>query len=194
MRESVKRHLSQALHSELSELLSRLRAEAPETYTPDTESVARRSLCSAVLALLCSAAQDDKPLTLAMNYYKEAKNMTDKVAALAALSSKRCAQRNFCFNDFYTTWQNDSLVVLKWLQMQVGWWCLSTIHIKCFHRNRKEVHICRERERFCLDLNWPGLNQIEPNRIETPCLNVLIQYDDRPRASFPATLKPLRRS
>lgn len=136
VRESVKRHLGRALYSELSELLSRLRAEAPATYSPDTESIARRSLCSAVLALLCSAAQGDESLTLAMNYYKEATNMTDKVAALAALSSKRCAQRNFCFNDFYATWQNDSLVVLKWLQMQVGWQRLSTIRVVCFRRKK----------------------------------------------------------
>lgn len=51
--------------------------------------------------------------------FRESTNMTDMVAALAALIDHDCPERGTALEEFYTKWENEPLVVLKWLSLQV---------------------------------------------------------------------------
>jgi aminopeptidase N len=46
--------------------------------------------------------------------------MTDQFAALAALAQTDCAERETALADFYQQWQDEALVVDKWLAVQSG--------------------------------------------------------------------------
>lgn len=50
----------------------------------------------------------------------QANNMTDKIAALTALSNVDCPERIQALDSFYQTWQNDSLVIDKWFAIQAA--------------------------------------------------------------------------
>ena len=86
-------------------------------YSVSPESVGKRRLKNTALRYIQSA---DEPLAvqLALEQYKSAKNMTDKVAALAILTDSKTEASAFAFEDFYKTWKNDPLVLDKWFSLQ----------------------------------------------------------------------------
>jgi aminopeptidase N len=51
---------------------------------------------------------------------EHADNMTDALAALTALANCDCAERKPALERFYAKWQNEPLVVDKWLGVEAG--------------------------------------------------------------------------
>jgi aminopeptidase N len=58
--------------------------------------------------------------TLCVKQFDEADNMTDAIAALAALANTECEQRQPALDRFYTKWMNEPLVTDKWLAVQAS--------------------------------------------------------------------------
>ncbi|WP_322402962.1 aminopeptidase N [Massilia luteola] len=107
---------------------TRLRAElraqydanqTPGDYSPDAGSIGKRALKNLALAYLC-AAPDDDSLTLARQQFDGATNMTDRVAALAALVHARAPAAADALQRFYDEFQGEALVVDKWFAMQAA--------------------------------------------------------------------------
>ena len=117
-RNSLRRHLAEQLEFEFSALYAGLTATTP--YTPSAEQAghrALRNLCLSYLLELDTAAAH----LLAQQQFKNADNMTDQFAALAALANVNavdCPAREQALADFYQQWQHEALVVDKWLQVQ----------------------------------------------------------------------------
>lgn len=87
-------------------------------YSPDSDSIARRSLKNLCLAYLV-ALEKDEYLQLAVNQYEKADNMTDMQAALVLVAhSSFAAEADQLLADFYTRWKEESLVVNLWLSVQ----------------------------------------------------------------------------
>ena len=97
-------------------LLARYHALASaEPYRPEAGQIGRRSLHNGCLSYLGLLGESG----LAQSQYREAANMTDKLAALAVLVD--CAEedtRQSALDDFYTRWRHEPLVVNQWLQVQ----------------------------------------------------------------------------
>jgi len=55
-----------------------------------------------------------------MQQFSDADNMTDQFAALSALANTPGAQGEAALAAFYARWQNEALVVDKWLAVQAG--------------------------------------------------------------------------
>ena len=55
---------------------------------------------------------------LACAQFSSADNMTDAIAALAVLADFDCAERTRALEAFYARWQDEPLVVDKWLRVQ----------------------------------------------------------------------------
>ncbi len=88
-----------------------------EPYRPDSEQVAARGLRNSCLAYLALAGEAGVELALAQ--YREAGNMTDRQAALTTVVNCGSeSQRAGLLEDFYETWQHESLVVNQWFQVQ----------------------------------------------------------------------------
>ncbi|MGD9844139.1 MAG: aminopeptidase N [Variibacter sp.] len=114
-RKILRAHLAAALASALEALYERHAQHGP--YSPDAASAGRRSLRNACLDLLAATGKHEA-LTRAMNQYRSANNMTDRLAALATLAQHDTPERGAAMEDFYRRFENEPLVIDKWLSMQ----------------------------------------------------------------------------
>ncbi len=86
-------------------------------YAADAQSIGRRRLKNACLRYL-AALDDDESRKLASRQAETADNMTDSLAALAALSDSESGEFDRALDEFYKRWESDSLVVDKWFLVQ----------------------------------------------------------------------------
>jgi len=93
--------------------------QSSEAYSPDAESVARRSLKNLCLGYLMQT-QKEEAIELCFEQFKQARNMTDSQASLALLTHCDCDRRAEALEMFYQRWQNDPLVLEKWFALQSG--------------------------------------------------------------------------
>jgi aminopeptidase N len=89
------------------------------SYTPDAESAGRRSLRNLCLAYLMEL-DDAESRHVCVSQLQHADNMTDALAALTALANCDCPQRKPALEQFYGKWQNEPLVVDKWLGVEAA--------------------------------------------------------------------------
>ena len=86
-------------------------------YSAAPAEVARRSLKNACLAYL-TARDDAASHALALAQFDAADNMTDAVAALAALNDASADARDIAMGRFEARWRDNPLVMDKWLALQ----------------------------------------------------------------------------
>ncbi|MCW5720275.1 MAG: aminopeptidase N [Devosia sp.] len=84
-----------------------------ETYSPEARQAGRRSLRSALLALLVKGSE--KGGDLAARLYADAGNMTERYAALAISAHNWTKDAPALLGDFRTRFSGDPLVFDKWL-------------------------------------------------------------------------------
>lgn len=78
-----------------------------------------RALKNRLLDFLISSNHADAT-ELANEQYKSARNMTDKIGALALLCDNETKQRDLALEDFYVKWKDDAVVFNKWLMVQAS--------------------------------------------------------------------------
>jgi len=86
-------------------------------YRTDQASIGRRSLKNICLAYLMEL-NEPGVRKLCVEQLQNASNMTDEVAALAALAGVDCPERGPALESFYRKWKDDQLVMDKWLAIQ----------------------------------------------------------------------------
>ncbi|MCX5863473.1 MAG: aminopeptidase N [Deltaproteobacteria bacterium] len=91
------------------------RASGPYRYAPGLAG--QRAFGNLCLAYLVSL-EDDAAIQLALAQFRGADNMTDQMAAFAALAHSARPERQQVIADFYQQWQGDSLVLDKWFAVQ----------------------------------------------------------------------------
>ncbi len=94
------------------------------TYRPDTTSAGRRALAGLALTQLCLAARADAQASQwpdeALQRFKVADNMTDRLNALVALVGGGHALANPALSLFYKEFRHEELVLDKWFSLQAG--------------------------------------------------------------------------
>jgi aminopeptidase N len=113
MRAAFGAYLAEALFDRYRQLGS----SAP--YAPDAAGAGRRALRNVCLDLLLAAHEPDA-IALAVRQYETADNMTDRLAALAALSQRDVPERAETLADFHARHGRDPLIVDKWLSLQAA--------------------------------------------------------------------------
>ena len=88
-------------------------------YRPDAQSSGRRSLRNVCLDLLAVTGRDDG-IARAFAQYRNADNMTDRMAALDTLSRHDRSERTEALEDFYKRYADDPLIIDKWLALQAA--------------------------------------------------------------------------
>ncbi|MGH6871555.1 MAG: aminopeptidase N [Rhizomicrobium sp.] len=86
-------------------------------YDPAAGPAGMRALRNACLRYL-AAADDEDAAVLADAHYREATNMTDMIAGLAALSRMASGKRDAAFAHFHDRFRADPLVLDKWMSLQ----------------------------------------------------------------------------
>jgi aminopeptidase N len=89
------------------------------TYSPDAASAGRRALRNLCLAYLMER-DDPEVRHMCVKQLDEADNMTDALAALIALANCDCPERQPALEQFYRKWQDEPLVVDKWLGVEAS--------------------------------------------------------------------------
>lgn len=87
------------------------------SYSPDAVSAGRRALRNLCLSYQVDL-DDAEARHLCVTLLQQADNMTDALAALTALANCDCVERKPALEQFYTKWQDEPLVVDKWLGVQ----------------------------------------------------------------------------
>jgi len=101
-----------------SELLAIYRAQENKgKYSPDAVSSGKRALRNLALAYLMELETSDV-VALCYEQYGQSDNMTEQFAALTALANSNAPQRQIALDSFYAKWQDEPLVVDKWLSVQ----------------------------------------------------------------------------
>lgn len=93
------------------------------SYRPDPVSAGRRALSGLALAMLCLAAQhtgDSVWPGKALQRFKDAGNMTDRMGALSALVGSAHALAEPALARFYALFKDEPLVLDKWFALQAG--------------------------------------------------------------------------
>jgi aminopeptidase N len=116
-RNALRAALARALRADL---LAAYRSYAtPGPYSPDAQSAGRRSLRNLALGYLMELAEAEVT-ALCVRQFDAADNMTDRMAALAALANSDAPERVGALERFYAAWKHEPLVVDKWLAVQAG--------------------------------------------------------------------------
>jgi len=116
---TLRRHLATRLRDKFESVWQALKSSSP--YAPDVTQIGQRALRNLALGYL---AESDTPyLNLSvmprlMQQVNDGGNMTDVIAALGTLANLDVPERVSALNSFYAHWQNEALVVDKWLQVQ----------------------------------------------------------------------------
>jgi aminopeptidase N len=118
VREFLRKALAIALQDEWQATYRRCCSDEP--YSPDAESIARRSLKNLSLGYLI-ATGEDAWLTLAEQQFEAADNMTDQQTALALTvhSEFRDAGERL-LDSFHNQWQHEALVMNQWFSIQAS--------------------------------------------------------------------------
>ena len=88
-----------------------------EPYAPTQAQIGTRALRNRCLAYL-GTQDDDAARALAIAQYGGADNMTDAIAALAAINHSRAPEREALFARFEAKWHDEPLVLDKWFALQ----------------------------------------------------------------------------
>jgi len=113
----VREQLARALRADLESLYRENVTNEPYAYT--SEQVGRRSLKNLCLSYLMRTP-DPAAVELCFSQFTGADNMTDSMAALAALSHHVLPEREQALEAFFERWKSDPLVLDKWFSVQAA--------------------------------------------------------------------------
>jgi aminopeptidase N len=114
-RRQTKKAIGAALSEKLAARYQLLDSHAP--YAPDAESAGRRALRNSCLDLLAASGSPEN-FRRAFVQFKNADNMTDRVAALGVLSQHAVPERERALAAFEERYRSDLLVLDKWFSVQ----------------------------------------------------------------------------
>jgi aminopeptidase N len=114
-RQSLKRDIGTALEAQLVAILDQSSVEAP--FKPDAEGSGRRSLAALALDYLITI-DGAKYGPRALQIFRQSKDMTNRFAALSALTSVKGDLRDEALAEFYASFADDPLVIDKWFALQ----------------------------------------------------------------------------
>ncbi len=116
-RRALRRHLAHGLRDDL---LTIYRAnQVTGAYSPDASHAGRRALRNNALGYLAELADQDSH-ALMQAHIDSATNMTDRIAALAAMVNNDAPGAGAALRQFYTDFESDALVIDKWFSLQAA--------------------------------------------------------------------------
>jgi aminopeptidase N len=116
-RRELRAEIGRKLATALADTYHRMTDRSP--FSPDAASAGRRALKNVCLDLLATA-DEATGVARAAAQYRDADNMTDRIAALATLSHLPVPERQAALDDFYRRYDGDALVIDKWFGLQAA--------------------------------------------------------------------------
>ncbi|MBT3348145.1 MAG: aminopeptidase N [Thiotrichales bacterium] len=104
----------------ISALVERYREQLLSIYQQPVNIAAERTLHNHILLILMRLEQPEEIVKLALAQFNSAENMSDEIAALAALEKVESVERENVLAQFYKKWRAERLVIDKWFALQAG--------------------------------------------------------------------------
>ncbi len=114
-RDFIRRELGRTLSAEFARTYRERRVHA--SYAPSPAQTGARKLANICLRYL-GYRDDEDGRALAVAHFDGADNMTDTIAALAALADGVSAERDALFQRFEDKWRDEPLVLDKWFALE----------------------------------------------------------------------------
>jgi aminopeptidase N len=114
-RKALTSKIAETYKNDFLELLSENQTD--KAFEPTAEQSGQRALKNTAIAYLAKV-EDKEVQKLVNKEYDEAKNMTDTMASLSAISSNNLEGKQEALDKFYGEYKNEALVVNKWLSLQ----------------------------------------------------------------------------
>lgn len=111
--------LAKALRPELEAAVAANDVPASAPYSPAFEHAAKRALKNRALAYLAHTGDPAVRADL-LARARAAGNMTDRIAAVAALADTPCPEREAALAEYAADYGDEPLAMLKWLAIQAG--------------------------------------------------------------------------
>ena len=116
-RRALRRYLAQALRADL---LAAFHANhTPGAYRPDAVPAGRRALRNTALSYLAEL-DEGQSHKLMQDQLDHASNMTDRIAALAAMVNNAAPNVDEALQQFYADFEDEPLVIDKWFTLQAA--------------------------------------------------------------------------
>jgi aminopeptidase N len=115
VRQFLRRSLAAALRAEWE--IAYQSNRTPGDYSPDPESAGKRGMKNTALSYLAEL-DDEAAHQLAQTQCDNANNMTDRIAALAALVNSSAPGKEEALARFYQDFEQEALVIDKWFSLQ----------------------------------------------------------------------------
>ncbi|AEF54860.1 aminopeptidase N [Marinomonas posidonica] len=116
-RQYLKAQIANALESEFAQTYQAHRLDGE--YRPDAQDIAHRSLKNLALSYWLETDSAEAKLAV-VEQFESANNMTDQFAALSIAVHADHPQATQMLDAFYQQWQDEPLVVNKWLMLSAG--------------------------------------------------------------------------
>jgi aminopeptidase N len=116
-RRELRAEVGRKLRDALTHTYSRMVAHGP--FNADAASAGRRALKNVSLDLMATA-EPGAGIARAYTQYRDADNMTDRMAALATLSHHPVPERQAALDDFYRRYEGEPLIIDKWFGLQAA--------------------------------------------------------------------------
>ncbi len=113
----VKKELARLLRNEFL-LVYQLNSSSGEYLTTPEEMGRRRLRNCCLFFLMLSIKHDDESCRLCLDHYYSADNMTERIAALSAISHHQIPERMQLLEAFEAEWFHEPLVMDKWFSIQ----------------------------------------------------------------------------
>jgi aminopeptidase N len=117
----ARRWLRKAMGTQLGAHLTEIygRGGVARRFSPDAKSAGERALRIAALSLLAARGQP-ADIERTARHFRDARNATDEIGALAILSTLTGPERDDAFDRFYARWKDDHLVMNSWFGFQAA--------------------------------------------------------------------------
>jgi aminopeptidase N len=116
-RRKLRHEIAANLGGELLALYESNHRDEPERS--DARAIGRRSLKNLCLQFL-SELDTEAAQGLCVRQFREARNMTDQIAALSCMVNSHNPEKQRCLDAYYAQWQDEDLVVDKWFALQAS--------------------------------------------------------------------------
>lgn len=116
-KKSLQTSLSKALNEQLWTIFQQSKSTSSDDLSPEAKGL--RRLNGVVLGLLI-ADGSTRPIAAAADLYEHARGMTNRMAALSALSHVECSETQTALQDFYQRYRQYPDVLDKWFLVQAS--------------------------------------------------------------------------
>lgn len=116
-RQTVRKALAAALAEDFLTLYRE--HHAAETGSLDPAARNRRRIKNTCLGFVAEL-ETAESYELCVAQFREARTMTDQIAALAAIVNSANPEKAVCLESFYTQWRDEALVIDKWFSLQAS--------------------------------------------------------------------------